>query len=95
LKKIELETRRAWQATACGAAVAKEMGWEGAAAHFLCLHYASYSAKKSKPQHRAVTKAHASEAARRARAPGRTDMLAHAMGITRVEDLPDRDHTVW
>jgi len=22
-------------------------------------------------------------------------MLARAMGITRVEDLPDRDHTVW
>jgi len=26
---------------------------------------------------------------------GRTDMLARTMGITRVEDLPDRDHTVW
>ena len=22
-------------------------------------------------------------------------MLARAMGITHVEDLPDRDHTVW
>ena len=36
-----------------------------------------------------------SEASRCARAPSRTDMLARAMGITRVEDLPDRDHTVW
>jgi len=84
---------------ACGAAVGKEIGWVGAVAHVLCssptLHDASYSAKKSKPQHSGVTGAHASEAARRARAPSRTDMLARAMGITRFEDLPDRDHTVW
>ena len=51
--------------------------------------------KKSKPQYSGVTGAHASEAARRARAPGRTDMLARAMGITRVKDLPNCDHTVW
>jgi len=50
--------------------------------------------KKSTPQYSGVTGAHASEAVSRARAPGRTDMLARAMGITRVEDLPDRDHTV-
>jgi len=36
-----------------------------------------------------------SEAARRARAPGRADMLARTMGIIHVEDLPDCDHTVW
>jgi len=75
-----------------------EIGWVGAAAYVLCssptLHDTSYSAQKSKPQHSGVTGAHASEAARRARAPGRTDMLARAMGITRVEDLPDCDHTV-
>jgi len=46
-------------------------------------------------QYSGVTGAHASEAARRARAPGRTDTLARAMGITCVEDLPDRDYTVW
>ena len=71
----------------------------GAAAYVLCssptLHDTSYSAQKSKPQYSGVTGEHASEAARRARAPGRTDMLARAMDITRVEDLPDRDHTVW
>jgi len=71
----------------------------GAAAYVLCsnltLHDTTYSAQKSKPQHSGVTGAHASEAARHARAPGRTDMLACAMGITRVEDLPDHDHTVW
>jgi len=27
--------------------------------------------------------------------PGRTDMLVRAMGITCVQDLSDRDHTVW
>jgi len=59
------------------------------------LHDTSYSVQQSKPQDSGVTGAHASEAARRARAPGRTDMLARAMGITYVEDLPDRDHTVW
>jgi len=79
--------------------VAKEIGWVGAAAYVLCssptLHDASYIAKKNKPQHSGVTGAHAGEAARRARAPGRTDALARAMGITRVEDLPDCDHTVW
>jgi len=42
-----------------------------------------------------VTGVHASEATRRARAPGRTDMLVRAMGITRAEVLSDRDHTVW
>ena len=26
---------------------------------------------------------------------GETDMRARTIGITRVEDLPDRDHTVW
>ena len=55
----------------------------------------SYGAQQSKPQHNGVTGAHASEATRRSRAPGRTDMLTRAMGITRVEDLPDRGHTVW
>jgi len=79
--------------------VAKEIGWEGAAAYVLCgsptLHDASYNAKKNKPHHSGVRRAHASEAARSARAPGRTDILARAMGITRVEDLPDCDHTVW
>jgi len=74
--------------------VAKEIGWVGAAAYVLCssptLHDTSYSAQKSKPQHSCVA-----GAARRARAPGRTDMLARAMGITHVEDLPDRDRTVW
>jgi len=55
---------------------------------------ASYSAKKSKPQFSGVTGAHA-KSSRRARAPGRTDMLARAMGITCVEDLPDHDHMVW
>jgi len=54
-----------------------------------------YSAQKSKPQYIGVTGAHASEAAHRARTTGRTDMLARAMGITPVEDLPYRDHTVW
>jgi len=79
--------------------VSKELGWVGAAAYVLysspTLHDASYSAKKSKPQHSDVTGAHASEAAHRALAPWRTDMLARAMGITHVEDLPDRDHKVW
>jgi len=79
--------------------VAKEIGWVGAAAHFLysspTLHDASYSAKKSKSQRSGVTGAHASEAVRRARAPNTTDILARAMGITRVEDLPDCDRTVW
>jgi len=78
--------------------VAKEIGWVGAAPYILCssptLHDTSYSAQESEPQHSGVTGAHASEAAR-ARAPGRTDTLARAMGITRVVDLPDRDHTVW
>jgi len=81
------------------AAVAKEICWVGAAAYILCssptLHNTSYSTQKSKPQHSGVTGAHASEAARRAWAPGRTDMLARAMGITCVEDLPDPDHMVW
>jgi len=71
----------------------------GAAAYVLCssptLHDTSYSAQKSKPQYSSVTGAHASEATRRIRAPVRTNMLARAMGITCVEDLPDRDHTVW
>jgi len=79
--------------------VAKEIGWVGAAAYGLCssptLHDTSYSALQSKPQHSSVTGTHASEVARRARAPGRTDMLTRAMGITCVEDLPDRDYTVW
>jgi len=26
---------------------------------------------------------------------GETDLLARTIGITRVEDLPDRDHMVW
>jgi len=77
----------------------KEIGWVGAAVYVLCssltLHDTSYSAQQSKPQYSGVTGAHASETARRARAPGRTDMLARAMGITRVDHLPDRDHTVW
>jgi len=79
--------------------VAKEIELVEATAYVLCssptLHHTSYSAQQSKPQHSGVTEAHASEAARRARAPGRTDMLARAMGITCVENLPDRDHTVW
>jgi len=79
--------------------VAKEIGWVGAAAYVLCsnltLHDTSYSAQKSKPQHSGVTGAHVSEADRRARAPGRTEILERAVGITRVEDLPDRNHTVW
>jgi len=54
----------------------------------------SYRVQKSKPQNRCVTGAHASEAALLARAPGRRAMMARAMGITRAEDLPDRDHTV-
>jgi len=36
-----------------------------------------------------------SEAASLAWAPGRTDMLARAMGITCVEDLPDHNHMLW
>jgi len=51
--------------------------------------------KKSKPQYSGFTGAHANEAARRARAPRRTDILVRAMVITRVEDQPDRDHAVW
>ena len=74
----------------------KEIVWVGAAV--LCtsptLHDKSYRVQKSKPQNRCVTGAHASEAALLARAPGRTDMMARAMGITRAEDLSDRDHTV-
>jgi len=84
---------------ACWAAVAKEIGWVGATEYVLCnsptLYDTSYSAQKSKPQYSGVTGAYASEAVRRPRAPGRTDMLALAMGITRVEDRPDRDYTVW
>jgi len=80
------------QAADCWAAVAKEIGWVGAAAYVLCssptLHDTLYSAQKSKPQHSGVTGAHASEAARCAWAPGRTDMLARAMTITRVDHLP-------
>ena len=87
------------KAAACGAAMAKEIGWVGAAAYVLwsspTLHDASYSAQQSKPQHSGVSGAHVSKAARRARAPGRTDILARTMGITRVEDLPDCEHTVW
>ena len=98
MKKIELETSRV-KATACGAAVAKEIGWVGAAAYVLCssptLHDASYSANKSKPHYSGVTAAHASKANRRAQAPGRTDMLVRVMSITRVAYLPDRDHMVW
>jgi len=81
--------------------VTKEIGWVGAAAAPIVLyrsptlHDVSYSTKESKPQYSGVTGAHASETARRARAPGRTDILARAMGITRVEDLPDCEHTVW
>jgi len=67
--------------------------------HVLCssptLYDTSCSAQQSKPQYSVVTRAHASEATHRARVPDRTDMLARAMGITSVEDLPDRDHTVW
>jgi len=79
--------------------MAKEIGWVGAAAYVLysspTLHDASYTAKKNQPQHSGVTGAHASETDRRARAPGRTDTLERVMGITRVEDLPDCEHTVW
>jgi len=77
----------------------RKLVWLGAVACVLCtgltLYDTSYSAQKSKPQHSDVTGAHASESALCVLSPGRTGMLARAMGITRVEDLPDRDHTVW
>jgi len=79
--------------------VAKEIGWVRIATYVLCnsptLHDTSYSLQKSKPQYSGITGAHASESTRRAWAPGRKDILSCAMGIIRVEDLPDRDHTVW
>jgi len=68
------------QATTCWSAVATEIGWLGPAAYVLrssqTLHDTSYSVQQSKPQYSSVTGAHASEADRRARAPGRTDMMS-------------------
>jgi len=54
-----------------------------------------HSVQKCKQQYSDVTGAYASETVLHALAPDRTDMLARAMGITRVKDLPNCDHTVW
>jgi len=49
--------------------------------------------------HTVYNKVNHSKAASQERTPANLsavpDMLARAMGITCVEDLPDRDHTVW
>jgi len=71
------------------------MSWVGALGGLLHV-FASYGAQTITAQHSGVTAAHASEAARRARGSRvEGQMLARAICITRVEDLPDRDHTKW
>jgi len=76
------------------------MSWVGAAVYICC------AAAQHCVMHHSVQKNQTTAAASKQRTPakppavpglprGRTDMLARTMGITRVEDLPDRDHTVW
>jgi len=45
--------------------------------------------------HTVHNKVNHSAAASQERTPAKLHMLARAMGVTCVEDLSDRDHTVW